>query len=323
MSYRSEMVPMGDSKSGSFINGDISYQINATDTDSPLNGKPHIGVTITFSDSVDKPDGYNFDLLVSGNGHFDSWWYPDKPATVVNFTSISGDRGGLNYIPGDRIMNVAIPSTAKNVISAAAYTTRSRWDHDAGCCQVSYKVDDILGFSSSGPSADPAVTGQKPEIAAPGAMIASTKSRDTKVDDLLLMPDGQHMLMAGTSMASPFVTGTIALMFSANPNYTYMDVERYLTDGAYVDSFVGTVPNDRWGYGKLDVLKAIEKALGGGASASLSSNPELTLPGGVQSKPSCQLLTTIPGSQANAVVLLIWIVLTITPFIIVKSRALN
>lgn len=294
-------VAPGDSKSGSFLGGKVRYEINAEETSSPLNGKPHVGIMITFSDSVDSPGRYSFDLLVSGSGHFDAWLYPDKPATIVNFTELSGRRGGLEFVPGDRTMSVAIPATAKNVIGVAAYATRSRWDKGAGCCQVAYSVGDILDFSSVGPSADPSFTGQKPEIAAPGAMIASARSRSAVIDDLLIMSDGYHALMAGTSMAAPFVAGTAALLFSANPDYTFEDVEKYIVESAYVDTYVGSAPNDRWGYGKLDVLATVEAALGGGASGSASLNPDVSLPdsGGA----SCQI-AAFQTAQGPAVYLL-------------------
>ena len=59
-------------------------------------------------------------------------------------------------------------------------------------------------------------------------MIASTLSSSVSPNNLLIMDDGKHFLQAGTSMATPFVTGTIALMFSANPNYTSNDVNDIL-----------------------------------------------------------------------------------------------
>jgi len=300
---QSKMVRPGDSANSSFLSGKISYQINAIDTHSPLNGRPHVGITLTFSDSIERPDAYNFDLLVSGTGRFDAWLYPDKPATTVNFTSVSGMHGGRTFVAGDRKMSLAIPATARNVIGVAAYTTRNKWDQGPGCCQVAFKVGDILGFSSSGPSADPGFTGQKPEIAAPGAMIASARSRDAKADNLLTMTDQEHVLMAGTSMAAPFVSGTIALMFSANPNYTFTEAEHYLTSSAYVDSYVGQAPNDRFGFGKLDILAAIEAALGGGASGSSVANPELNLPNLSQGSPSCEMSPATASPKSGLAIL--------------------
>ena len=92
-------------------------------------------------------------------------------------------------------------------------------------------------------------------------------------------------------MATPFVTGTIALMFSANPNYTAADVKRYIIESAYADDFTGDVPNLRWGHGKLDVLRALEFAINGGASGSFDANENLSQPENGGGGSSCQLVT--------------------------------
>lgn len=311
---QSDMAEMGDSKEGSFLGGKISYVINATETNSPLNGKPHVGILLTFSNSITRPEQYNFDLMISGNGSFDAWLFPDKPSKTINFTAFDGRRGSRKFIAGDSAKSVAIPATAKNVIAVAAYATRNRWDMGDGCCQVAYTVGDLLGFSSMGPTADPSFTGQKPEIAAPGGMIVSAMSSDTTAEDVFVMPDGRHMLMAGTSMAAPFVAGTVALLFSANPNYTYTDIENYLTQSAYVDKYVGEAPNDRWGYGKLDVYAAVEAAISGGASGSATDNSELTsldetVTDNSSGSSSCRLNPAAQSHQSTAI--LIMFVLTI------------
>jgi len=248
----SDYVGPGRKKTGQFLNKAISYYINAEETENPLNGKPHVGITIEIKEGFD-PTPFSFDLLVKGQGYFDTWLYPDKPPNIINFTTYSKASSSWSYIIGDRGTNIAIPATAKNVISVSAYTTRNTWD----CCSVAFELGDIIDFSSIGPSADPSYTGQKPEISAPGAMIASTKSRSATVANGLATEDQMHYYMAGTSMSTPYVSGAIALMFSVNPALTYQDVERYLINNAYVDSFVGNTPNNKWGYGKLDVFQSV------------------------------------------------------------------
>lgn len=275
----SSMVKPGEADNGLIDGKKISWQINATETASPLNGKPHVGLTIVLDNSVSNPENYTFDLLVSGSGSFDAWWYPDKSSSSVLFTNQQGDSGrGFIYVPGDNEMNVAIPATAKNIIAVGGYASRTQWDKGSGCCQVSFILHDLLPFSSSGPSADPSYTGQKPEITAPGAMIASARSSDSSSDALLDLSDGEHTLAAGTSMATPFVTGTIALMFSADPNYTFEDARRYIIQSAYSDEFTGAVPNNNWGYGKLDILAAVQTAVLGGPTGNTSSNASLSAP---------------------------------------------
>ncbi len=286
----SGMAEAGTTRQGTFLDGDVEYLINMTETESTLNGKQHVGVRIRLGADVTTPSQFSFDLVVEGTGNFDAWLFPDKPAKMVQFTNVEGDRGaGWNYLPGDRQKSVAIPATSPAIVAVGGYTTRNDWDGGPGCCRISYTLGDILNFSSAGPSADPERTGQKPEIAAPGGMIVSALSHDANPNSLLLM-DEEHVLQAGTSMAAPFVSGTIALMFSANPNFTHTDVKGYIIAGAYADDFTGDVPNDRWGYGKLDVLTSVGLAIDGGASGSFSVEESLAQPEGPGSKSSCQLV---------------------------------
>ena len=205
---------------------------------------------------------------------------------------------------GDSQKTVAMPATAPEIIAVAAYTTRNRWDGGSGCCQVAFSLGDLLTFSSSGPTADPNATGQKPEIAAPGAMIASALSSQADMDPVFILSDGKHSLQAGTSMAAPFVSGTIALMLSANPDFTNDDIKRYIVGSAYVDGAVGSAPNNRWGFGKLDVLAALEMAVNGGASGSFASDASPAEPEGAGASSSggsgCSMSGMSDGSASGA-----------------------
>jgi len=317
----SGVVPMGLTESGFFTAPDdsVNYQINARDTASPLNGKPHVGILLTFGALISAPTAYNFDLLVSGTGHFDAWLYPDNPPSTVNFTSISGLRDNRNFVPGDRQMSLSIPSTAKDVIGVAAYTTRDKWTDITGTArQSAYKLGDIFPASSSGPSADPSVTGQKPDIAAPGASIVSAKSRDSASSNIRSV-DAQHWIMEGTSMATPFVTGTVALMFSANPNYANANIKQYLTQTARTDEFAGAVPNNRWGAGKLDVLAAAKAAISAGGIAVKAAAPAAAPTGEAAAEPKsgggCKLVGT--GSYSQDVLIILSVV-----FALAASRLL-
>lgn len=107
----------------------------------------------------------------------------------------------------------------------------------------------IAYFSSRGPSAFGDV---KPDVSAPGVDVRST------------YPGSQYVWMSGTSMASPHVAGTVALMWSA-ASALVGDVEetrRYLDATAIdvADSSCGgtAVDNNVWGEGMLDAYAAVE-----------------------------------------------------------------
>lgn len=61
----------------------------------------------------------------------------------------------------------------------------------------------------------------------------------------------------GTSGSSPHVAGAAALLLQSDPSMTGDQVRQRLVDTASVDDFTGDVPNDDFGFGKVDALRAI------------------------------------------------------------------
>lgn len=259
---KSQMVEPGKTASGYFLENSVQYVINSTETASALNGKQHIGIKILLGPLFANPEKVSFDLIVSGKGSFDAWLFPDKPSKSIQFTTKSGNSNyGWKYIPGDSLKTIAVPATARDIIAVTAYATRTKWSaNSASWTYSNQELGNILNFASQGPTAAAELTGVKPEIAAPGGMIASAFSSKASANSQLITDDGLHFMQAGTSMAAPFASGTIALIFEVNSGFTYKDAKQFLIQSVYTDKFVGDIPNDRWGYGKLDSLKAIELA---------------------------------------------------------------
>gem|GEM_PF-1186904 len=119
--------------------------------------------------------------------------------------------------------------------------------------------DDIAYFSSRGPapSQNPWNDQQywsrndwnyiKPDISAPGVSVRSST------------PGGGYDSWDGTSMATPHVTATIALMFEKNPGLDYETVYSILTNYAVDYPSAGApYPNNDYGWGRLNALKAVE-----------------------------------------------------------------
>jgi serine protease AprX len=115
-------------------------------------------------------------------------------------------------------------------------------------------------FSSRGSSVTSAgLTIIKPNVAAPG------------VDVLSCIPGGQYASFSGTSMAGPHTAGVVALMISANPALAG-EVEliesileqtariTYTNDGCGSE-LPSALPNNTFGFGIIDALAAVEKAL--------------------------------------------------------------
>jgi len=116
--------------------------------------------------------------------------------------------------------------------------------------------NNVAVFSSRGPDKW-GIDRNEPDVVAPGVNIYSTNA-----------PSGFRSA-SGTSMATPHVTGVIALMLSKNPNLSNEDVLRILTETA-LDLGPPGFDYD-YGYGLVQADKALE-AVQGGVSAAVTGD---------------------------------------------------
>jgi subtilisin family serine protease len=182
--------------------------------------------------------------LTSG-GHFDAW------VDDGSFTSSVDD---------SRL--VGSPGTARGAITVGAYVTRSG----------SLPLGSIAPFSSPGPTADGR---QKPEITAPGYYLYSARSTDvsgtfgTIGTGSNAPTDSTHYTgLLGTSMATPVVTGSVALMLQADASLTSEQLKDSIKASA--DSPTGGNWDAHFGFGKLNVPGAI--AFGGKTAYSINGH---------------------------------------------------
>ena len=132
-------------------------------------------------------------------------------------------------------------------------------------------VDMMHPFSSTGPNGDPHVL--KPDMAAPGTDILSAYSPDLFVSDPFPIgfsgtgnaskASGNTATFAkltGTSMASPHVAGTAALMRQSHPDWTAKQIKSALVSSSNANVLLGVDharPFDM-GAGRLDAKKALD-----------------------------------------------------------------
>lgn len=119
--------------------------------------------------------------------------------------------------------------------------------------------DTIASFSSRGPVTVDGSGRLKPNVSAPGVGVRSS------------IPGNRYASFSGTSMAGPHVAGAVALIISANPFLAgeVEEIESILEQTALpriTDEMCGDVPgtaipNNTYGYGRIDVLAAVEAAL--------------------------------------------------------------
>lgn len=70
--------------------------------------------------------------------------------------------------------------------------------------------------------------------------------------------NGYYGVQNAVSAAAPVATGIIALMLEKNKNLTPSAIRSILQISCVSDAHTGTVPNNIWGYGKLDALQAVQ-----------------------------------------------------------------
>ncbi len=167
---------------------------------------------------------------------------------------------------------VGLPSTADSCISVGAFLTRNRWTDQFG---VEHFIDwDVIGeityFSSWGPRIDGVL---KPNITAPGQLTISCRDSANidlggSGDSLIISNDGEgglpadYVAMMGTSMSSPAAAGTAALILQTRPDCSPSELREMIFLGARTDEFTGDVPNNTWGWGKIDFTGALSAPYG-------------------------------------------------------------
>jgi hypothetical protein len=126
----------------------------------------------------------------------------------------------------------------------------------------------IASFSSRGPVTIDGSGRLKPDISAPGVGVRSSyRTSDTTYTSL-----------SGTSMATPHVAGAVALLWSAQPalrgNVSF--AEQILNNAAVHVSdttcSISAVPNNTYGYGRLDIKAAVDAALPCTSAPTISSS---------------------------------------------------
>lgn len=170
----------------------------------------------------------------------------DKPLTEAAIKAVS--------------MGMLVCAAAGNE-GPTPYTINSPGDGESVLCVAACDKSRDMWYSTS---IGPTSTGLlKPDITAPGENIYSTYRYSG------------YRYMSGTSMATPHVTGTVALLLQFEPSLTPAQIKKRLTDNAVDMGF----SHYRQGYGLVDIRAAL---LNGGIAQA--PQIEITAPLSVEDK---------------------------------------
>ncbi|WP_298819365.1 S8 family serine peptidase [Chloroflexus sp.] len=199
---------------------------------------------------------------------------------------VGGEQTYSGYTAAWKAAGIFTVFAAGNSGNTTCSTIRSPGDYtDVVAAGATNQSDQLTYFSAIGPTSDGRI---KPDLVAPGQSIFSTVSTNS------------YQALSGTSMAAPHIAGAVALLWSANPQLigdydtTYAlltgnavpitNDSRFMSSG-YAACRPDTVPNNIYGYGRLDIFAAVAAArvqvpwliLPATPSANLSSSESQTI----------------------------------------------
>ncbi len=115
---------------------------------------------------------------------------------------------------------------------------------------------DFVSFSSSrGPAPQGTI---KPDVTAPGEFICAARSSQGREATWFdICGNDKYHAQSGTSMATPHVSGTVALMFQAYPTASVCDIRKALIEGAEPAGYGTSIE----GHGRVNGANAINNIL--------------------------------------------------------------
>jgi uncharacterized protein (TIGR03437 family) len=220
--------------------------------------------------SLNGPTG-SYTVTLTGatvvDGHFDATLNPSDEWNT------SKSNVFLNFVAPGSISDLA---SAHNAIVDTCYVVRTTWIDIDGITRTQTgqgDPGDLWVGTSVGPTFDGRIG---IDVSAPANNIitayAPKSNWATFRGNLISDGNGLYGLAGANSSSNPVVAGVIALMLELNPHLDALTIKGILQKSARVDSFTGSVPSSKWGYGKIDALAALSLVVTGQTNQLSSKN---------------------------------------------------
>lgn len=248
----------GEDNKGETYSVSMAATVSVSVEKNPFNQKYNTEMNFSMFNTPEKPLYLGFEVVAdTGSVHI---WADDMYMALNDYAVDCWDEPDSYYGVGE------IGGTAKKMITVGAYVS----NNTVPGYTKSGEIGDKTKFSSMGPTADGRV---KPEILAPGCAVASSvpdtravlngasyqNANTTTVNDKKYY----YSYMQGTSMAAPYVTGTIATWLQANKELTYDSIVDIFEKTAIRDQYYGDeMPNNRFGYGRINAFGGLLEVFG-------------------------------------------------------------
>ncbi len=223
-----------------------------------INGVYLIQAYLPNPDSLD----YYYRFQIAGTGGFDTWGHSN-----INMSDIVGGSEIPDVSSFAEIEKYASPDTLstmcssfqclQSVITVGNYVNESGYINNLGDWVSNDGIrGEISSTSSTGPTRNGLI---KPDVAASGQTTVSSFPTYLigNLTDAELGDGGLHYKNGGTSMSSPVVAGIAALFLEKCNQSNYQNFKDDLINSAFTDNYTGSVPNNSFGYGKVDGFQTL------------------------------------------------------------------
>ena len=228
---------------------------------------------------------YLWRFSATGQGKLDLWVHPSLQTTSAIYTS---PLPSPSINPSISQYKLSDPSSSivssfqcsDKIITVGNYVNKyGITDIDTIYRPIGGKQNEIASNSSKGPTRDGRI---KPDIVASGGQILTTVDSITSLafaanagNRKKLGLTGKYMVAGGTSMASPIVAGTLALLLEKKADLWSHEMLYLIKKTAKRDSFTTALENNTYGFGKINgfQLLSYQPTYGCRDTGSINYNP--------------------------------------------------